>query len=125
MGTFHLSCGEYAILPLDLITILGLRFEGELVLTEFVGVADECTLLGIDYPHTAVTNRFFGPTQKPKICLLQQKMIIPRKKELDGVAFRRFFFYFIGFCLFGNNISVLTYRLLAAIRVVSDIGAYD
>lgn len=88
MGTFHLSCGEYAILPLDLITILGLRFEGELVLTEFVGVADECTLLGIDYPHTTVTNRFFGPTLKPKICLLQQKMIIPRKKGARWCGFQ-------------------------------------
>lgn len=125
LGTFHLSCGEYAILPLDWIAILGLRFEGEPVLTEFMGIVEECTPLGIDYPYIVATSRFFRPTQKPKICLLQLKMIIPWKKELDYVAFRRFFFFFIGSCLFGNNRSVLTCRLLAAIRIVCNIGAYD
>ena len=45
--------------------------------------------------------------------------------ELDNVALKRFFLYFIGSFLFGNNRSVLTYKLLGAMRVVLDIRAYD
>lgn len=50
---------------------------------------------------------------------------IPRAVESDDVALRRFFFYFIGSCLLGNNRSVLTYRLLVAMRLVLAIRAYD
>ena len=45
--------------------------------------------------------------------------------EPDDVALKRFFFYFISSCLLGNNQLVLTCRLLADMRVVSVIGAYD
>jgi len=45
--------------------------------------------------------------------------------ESDDVAFKGFFFYFIGTFLLGNNRSVLTCRLLVAMKVVSIIGAYD
>lgn len=44
---------------------------------------------------------------------------------LDDVALRSFFFYFIGSCLLGNNRSMLTYKLLVAMRIVSVLGAYD
>ena len=50
---------------------------------------------------------------------------IPLEAELDDIAFRQFFFYFIGSCLFGNNRLVLTCKLLGAMSVLSDIGAYD
>ena len=50
---------------------------------------------------------------------------IPWITDLDNVALRQFFFYFISSCLLGNNQSLLTCRLLAAMRVVSVIGAYD
>lgn len=43
--------------------------------------------------------------------------------ELDDIALRQFFFYFIGSCLFGNKWLVLTCKLLGAIRVMLDIGA--
>ena len=52
------------------------------------------------------------------------KVSIPWKVKPDDIALR-WFFYFIGSCLFGNNRPVLTYRLLGAMRVVSDIGAYN
>ena len=50
---------------------------------------------------------------------------IPWAVKLDGIALRGFFFYFISSCLFDNNQSMLTYKLLGAMRVMSDIGAYD
>lgn len=50
---------------------------------------------------------------------------IPWEVKPDDIAFRQFFFYFIGSCLLGNNWSVLTYYMLGAMRVVSDIGPYD
>ena len=50
---------------------------------------------------------------------------MPLEAEPDDIAFRQFFFYFIGSCLFGNNRLVLTYKLLGAMSVLSDIGAYD
>ena len=50
---------------------------------------------------------------------------IPLEAELDDIAFRQFFFYFIGSCLFGNDRLVLTNKLLGAMSVLSDIGAYD
>lgn len=52
-------------------------------------------------------------------------MNIPWKVEPNDVVFRWFFFYFIGSFLLGNNRSVLTYRLLVAMRVVPVIGAYN
>jgi len=47
---------------------------------------------------------------------------IPWEAEPNDITFRRFFFYFISSCLFGNNRSVLTYKLLGAMKVVSDMG---
>ena len=41
------------------------------------------------------------------------------------MALKRFFFYFIGAYFFKNNKLELAYKLLAAIRVVPDIGTYD
>ena len=40
IGTFHLSCEEYVILPFDWTAILGLRVEGEPFLSEFVSIVD-------------------------------------------------------------------------------------
>lgn len=56
--------------------------------------------------------------------MAQLGTIIPWEELLDDVVLRRFFFYFVGYCLLGNNRSVLTCRLLVAMKVVSDIGAY-
>ena len=61
-GTFHLSCEEYVVFPLDWTTILGLRFGGEPILTEFVSFSDACELLGIPYPLTRTTKEYFGPS---------------------------------------------------------------
>ena len=49
-STFHLSCGEYAVFLLDWMAILGLRFEGYLVLLDPVDFATVSTLMGIRYP---------------------------------------------------------------------------
>ena len=50
---------------------------------------------------------------------------IPWATESNNIVLRRFFFYFINSCLFGNNQSMLTCKLLGVMRVVLDIGAYD
>ena len=124
-GTFHLSCGEYAVLPLDWTTILGLRFGGYLFLTDFVDFDVVSELLSIRYPLTLTRRQYFGPTNKPQIHMEWLRVSIPWEAELDDITLRWFFFYLIGSCLFGNNQSVLTCRLLGAMRVVLDIGAYD
>jgi len=49
-GTFHLSCGEYMILPLDWIAILGIRFGGYSILTDDMSFEMACELLGIPFP---------------------------------------------------------------------------
>ena len=69
IGTFHLSCGEYAVLPLEWTTILGLRFGGYPVPTEFVDFDVVSKLLCINYPLTQVTRRYFTPTDEPQNCM--------------------------------------------------------
>ena len=46
MGTFHLSYGEYVVLPLDWIANFGLRFGGEPIPTKFMSFAMASELLG-------------------------------------------------------------------------------
>lgn len=77
MNTFHLSRGEYAVLPLDWTTILGLRFGGEQVLTKLVRFAVMSEFLVILCPFTWTTRVYFGPTDKPQICMQWLKMNIP------------------------------------------------
>lgn len=50
---------------------------------------------------------------------------IPWVVKPKDIALRQFFFYFINSCLFGNNRSMLTCKLLGAMRIVSDIRAYN
>ena len=66
-GTFHLSCREYAVLPLDWTASLGLRFNGYPVSIEFVDFDIASELLGIRYPITRATRRYFTPTDEPQI----------------------------------------------------------
>ena len=113
-GTFHLSCGENAVLLRDWMAILGLRFSGHLVPTKFVDFNIVSKLLGIRYPLTQATKWYFGPTDEPQIHM-----------EWMKINLRLFFFYFSGSCLFDNNQSVLTCRQLSAMREVLDIRAYD
>ena len=51
-GTFHLSCGEYAVLPLDWTAILGLRIGWYSVSIKFVDFDIASELLGLCYPLT-------------------------------------------------------------------------
>ena len=51
-GTFHLSFGEYAVLPFDWTAILGLRFEGYLIPSDLIDFAIMNAFLGIHYPLT-------------------------------------------------------------------------
>ena len=66
-GTFHLSYGEYAILPLDWTAILGIRFGGYLILTDDISFELACKLLGILLLLTTDTRAYFGPTALPQI----------------------------------------------------------
>lgn len=86
IGAFHLSCEEYAMLPLDWTVILGLRFRGEPVSIEFVSVSKVCELLGIEYPLTVESSRFFGPIEEPQIYLAQLETIISWEGQLNNVA---------------------------------------
>ena len=40
-STSHLSCGEYAVLPLDCMAILGLRFNGYSILSDLINFISE------------------------------------------------------------------------------------
>ena len=64
-GTFHLSCGENAVLLRDWMAILGLRFSGHPVPTKFVDFNIVSKLLGIHYPLTQAMKWYFGPTDEP------------------------------------------------------------
>ena len=55
--------------------------------------------------------QYFGPTDKTQIRMEWLRINIAWGVELDDIALRWFFFYFISSCLFGNNRSVLTCRL--------------
>ena len=79
MGTFHLSCREYDVLPLDWMAISGLRIEREPVLTEFLGFVEACDLLGIAYPQTMTTRYYFGPTHETEIRMRWLEVSIPWK----------------------------------------------
>ena len=65
IGTFHLSCGEYTILPLDWTTILGIRFGGLLISTEERSFEMASKFLGIPFPLTADMRGYFGPIASP------------------------------------------------------------
>lgn len=88
IGTFHLNCREYVVLPFDWTTILGLRFGGELVLTEFVSFAVASEFLGIPYPFIRMTKGYFGPTDEPQIHMQWLEENIPLSVGLDDVALR-------------------------------------
>ena len=65
IGTFHLSCREYAVLPPDWMAILGIRFGGLSILTEEISFEMACKLLGIPLPLTAEMRGYFEPTALP------------------------------------------------------------
>ena len=67
-GTFHLSYGEYAILPFDWMAILGIRFGAYLIPTDDMSFKMACELLGIPFPLTEDTKAYFRPTTSPQIC---------------------------------------------------------
>ena len=77
MDTFHLSYEEYAVLPLNWANILGLRFGGDPVPIKFVSFVMVSELLGIPYPLTRITKGYFGPTNKPQICIRWLKGNVP------------------------------------------------
>ena len=58
-GVFHLSCGEYGILPLDWTAILGIKFGGHQIPTEEMSFDMTCDLLGIHLPLTIETRGIF------------------------------------------------------------------
>lgn len=66
-GTFHLSCGEYAILPLDWTAILGIRFGGFPILIDEMSFEMAKELLGIPLPLTMDTRGYFRSTMLPQI----------------------------------------------------------
>ena len=59
-GTFHLSYGEYAILPLDWTAILGIIFGGYLIPIDDMSFEMACELLGIPFILTTNTRGCFG-----------------------------------------------------------------
>ena len=63
MGTFHLSCGEYAILFLDWVAILGIRLGGFSISTDEMSFKMASELLGIPFPLTADMKGYYGPTR--------------------------------------------------------------
>ena len=66
-GIFHFSCGEYAVLPLDWMAILGIRFGGHQIPTEEISFDMACDLLGIPLSLTVEMKGYLGPTTSPQI----------------------------------------------------------
>ena len=124
-GTFHLSCGEYAALPLNRITIPGIRFGGHQILTEEMSFDMAYELLGIPLPLTIETRGYFRPIVSPQIRTEWLQSSIPWDVAPINAHLCRFFLWFLGSCFLGKNWSVLTCLLLWAIGVVFDIRTYD
>lgn len=66
-GTFHLSCGEYVVLPINWTTILGIRFGGHQIPTDEITFEMASDLLGIPFPLTVKTEGYLGSTASPQI----------------------------------------------------------
>ena len=67
IGTFQLSCMEYAVFPLDWTAILGIRFGGYPISIDDTSFEMACELLSIPFPFTTYTRAYFRPTASPKI----------------------------------------------------------
>ena len=67
-GTFHLSCVEYVVLPLNWTAILGIRFGKYPISTDDMSFEMAYDLLGLPLPLTMDTRAYFGPTALPQIC---------------------------------------------------------
>ena len=72
-----MSCGKYAVLPLDWTAILGLRFGRYPVSIEFVGFDVTSKLLGIRYPLTQATRQYFRPINEPQTPMEWLRVSIP------------------------------------------------
>ena len=90
-STFHLSYGEYAILPLDRTAILGIRFGGLLILTNKMTFEMARERLGIPLPLTANTRGNFEPTASPQICIKWLQSSIPWDMAPTDVHLHQFF----------------------------------
>lgn len=105
-GTFHLSCRVYVVLPLDQLSLWASWW--------WASFWAFCT---------PVLGRPEGRWAPNLYQCLEEN--IPWTIDSDDVAFVLFFFYFINSRLLGNNWSMLTCKMLVAMRVVSIIEAYD
>ena len=108
IGTFHLSCREYAVLPLDLMAILDIRFDGYSIPTNDMRFEIACELLGIPLPLTTDTRAYFRPTTSSLMHTEWLQGSIPWGMASTNIYLRRFFMYFLGRCFFGNNRSVFS-----------------
>lgn len=67
MSTVHLSCGEYMILPLDWMAILGIKFGGLLIPTDEMSFEMASELFGIPLSLTMDIRGYFEPSAAPQI----------------------------------------------------------
>ena len=124
-GTFHLSCREYAILPFDWTTILGIRFGRYSISTDDMCFEMANELLGIPLPLTMDIRGYFRPTASLQIHTKWLQGNIPWGMAPIDIHLRRFFICFLSIFFFGNNRSVLSCLLLWAMSAVSDVEKYD
>ena len=103
MGTFHLSCGEYAILPLDWIAILGIRFGGFPIPTDEISFEMASELLGILLPLTMDMRGYCRPTASPHIHIEWLQSSIPWGVAPIDIHLRQLFLWFLNGCFLGNN----------------------
>ena len=64
-GTFHLSCREYDVFPIDWIAILGIRFGGHRIPTNEMTFKMASDLLGIPLSLTIEMREYFERTTSP------------------------------------------------------------
>jgi len=107
-STFHLSSGEYAILPLDWMAILGIRFSGCPIPIDDMTFEMACELLDIPLPLTTNTRGYFRPIALPQIRTEWLQGCIPWGVSPTDIHLRQFFLYFLGTCFFGNNRLVVS-----------------
>ena len=89
--TFHLSCREYVVLPLDWTAILGIRFGCLLIPIEEMSFDMACELFVIPLPLTAETKGYFGPIVSPQIRTKWLQSSIPWDMAPTNIHLRWFF----------------------------------
>lgn len=122
--TFHLSCEEYAVIPLDWTAILGIKVGGHQISTDEITFEMVGELLGISLLLNAETRGYFRPTASSQICIEGLQHSIPWDKAPTNAYLCRCFLWFLG-SYFGQQPILVEFQLLWAMGGSLQIRACD